>query len=242
MIVGRASIVLLIPFLVTGKSDAQTHFIFTSNTGNNATVGIPTSASPGINGVPLSAGDEIGAFTPEGLCVGATVWNGANTSITVWGDNDQTTQVDGIKSGEQIVYRIWSKATEKEYDDVGVAYSEGDGIYGPDKIFVIDSLEASSVTSVLRRESTALSFDLSQNSPNPFNPTTVIRYELPRAGFVVLEVYDLLGKKVGCPIEGYQSAGNHAVDFNASSLPSGIYFYRLAMQSLSLVRKMAVIK
>lgn len=136
----------ILALLIPRVSRAQTHFIFTSNTGNNATVGVPLSSNPNIEGAPLSNGDEIGAFTPEGLCVGAAVWNGANSAITVWGDNDQTQTVDGIKSGEQIHYRVWKKSTNVEYANVAVTYSQGDGIYAADKIFVLSTLTASSST------------------------------------------------------------------------------------------------
>ena len=69
-----AFIMLVLSFIGT-NAFAQTHFTFTSITGNNATVGIPAGVNPNINGIPLEIGDEIGAFTPAGLCVGATVWN-----------------------------------------------------------------------------------------------------------------------------------------------------------------------
>jgi hypothetical protein len=120
----------------------QTHFAFTSNTGNNATVGIPASVNPTINGTPLASGDEIGAFTPAGLCVGATVWSGAATYITVWGDNDLTPAVDGIAGGEQISYRVWDQSTNTEYTSVSVSYSQGSGNYSANGIYVLASLSA----------------------------------------------------------------------------------------------------
>jgi hypothetical protein len=120
----------------------QTHFAFTSNTGNNATVGIPASVNPTINGTPLASGDEIGAFTPAGLCVGATVWSGAATYITVWGDNDLTPAVDGIAGGEQISYRVWDQSTNTEYTSVGVSYLQGNGNYSANGIYVLSSLSA----------------------------------------------------------------------------------------------------
>jgi hypothetical protein len=130
--------------LISTEAASQTpvHFTFTSNTGNNATVGIPTSANPSINGTPLASGDEIGAFTPAGLCVGATVWSGAPTYITVWGDNDLTPAVDGIAGGEQISYRVWDQSTNTEYTSVSVSYSQGNGNYSSNSIYVLSSLSA----------------------------------------------------------------------------------------------------
>ncbi|HWP82728.1 MAG TPA: fibronectin type III domain-containing protein [Bacteroidota bacterium] len=121
---------------------AQTHFRFTSNTGNNATVAVPITANPNINGAPLVAGDEIGAFTPLGLCVGAIAWNEVNGAITVWGDNDQTPEVDGIQGGERIHYRVWKRSTNTEFAGVSVTYSRGDGTYTPNGLYVLSSLNA----------------------------------------------------------------------------------------------------
>jgi hypothetical protein len=137
--------VLVVASILTSTGAAgQTpvHFTFTSNTGNNATVGIPTSVNPNINGTPLAGGDEIGAFTPAGLCVGATVWSGAATYITVWGDNDLTPAVDGIAGGEQISYRVWDQSTNTEYTSVSVSYSQGNGNYSANGIYVLSSLSA----------------------------------------------------------------------------------------------------
>jgi hypothetical protein len=135
-----ASFALTIVVSFTAKG--QTHFHYTSNTGNNATVAVPTTANPDIGGAPLASGDEIGAFTPDGLCVGAVVWNGANAVITVWGDNDQTSEVDGIRSGEQVSYHIWQQSTNTEYISVNVAYLQGNGVYSANAIYILSSLSA----------------------------------------------------------------------------------------------------
>ena len=138
----RAKLIVIITVLFVCAARAQTHFVYTANTGNNATIGIPLSANPTIGNVPLSNGDEIGAFTSAGLCAGAVVWKDTNAVLTVWGDNDQTVTVDGMATGEQIYYRIWQRSTNIEYDVVNATYSQGDGKYGADKIFVLASLGA----------------------------------------------------------------------------------------------------
>lgn len=86
-------------------------------------------------------------------------------------------------------------------------------------------------------------FSLSQNYPNPFNPTTTIAYELPVAGKVDLRIYDILGREVITLINREQTAGKYKVTFDASSLSSGIYFYRLAAESGYIsVKKMILLK
>jgi hypothetical protein len=86
------------------------------------------------------------------------------------------------------------------------------------------------------------SFTLFQNYPNPFNPTTVINYQLSMNSEVTLKVYDVLGRLVNTLIGERQTAGAHSVTFNASSLSSGVYFYRLVAGSYVETKKMILIK
>jgi Secretion system C-terminal sorting domain len=85
-------------------------------------------------------------------------------------------------------------------------------------------------------------FFLFQNYPNPFNPTTVINYQLPRNTLVLLEVYDVLGRKVKTLVNEPQSAGAHTVTFNAGGLSTGVYFYRLTAGGFVEAKKLMVIK
>jgi hypothetical protein len=81
-------------------------------------------------------------------------------------------------------------------------------------------------------------YQLAQNSPNPFNPTTTIRFETPTAGHVKVAVYNLRGEMVRTLINGEVAAGYHHITFDASGLASGIYFYRLEAGSFTAMRKM----
>ena len=76
-------------------------------------------------------------------------------------------------------------------------------------------------------------FELHQNFPNPFNPTTAIQFDLPATGFVTLKVYTMLGQEAFTLIDNHQyEAGVNKVSFDASGLTSGVYFYRLTVQSI----------
>jgi hypothetical protein len=85
-------------------------------------------------------------------------------------------------------------------------------------------------------------FALFQNYPNPFNPSTVISYQLSSNNFVTIKVYDVLGREVETLVNERQTAGSHSVAFNAASLPSGVYFYRLQVGSYSKTMKLLLLK
>ncbi len=87
-----------------------------------------------------------------------------------------------------------------------------------------------------------LQYELSQNYPNPFNPSTTIKYQIPKAGNVKLTVFNILGEVVSVLIDRYEETGVYSISFNASTLKSGIYFYKLESANFIQVKKMSLIK
>ncbi|MBI5809374.1 MAG: T9SS type A sorting domain-containing protein, partial [Ignavibacteriales bacterium] len=85
-------------------------------------------------------------------------------------------------------------------------------------------------------------FILEQNYPNPFNPATTIKYSIPVSQFVMLKVYDVLGKEIATLINKEQEAGNYVVEFNGSSLASGIYLFKLQTNNFVETKKMVLAK
>ena len=85
-------------------------------------------------------------------------------------------------------------------------------------------------------------FSLFQNYPNPFNPVTKINFDLPNNSFVVLKIYDILGKEVKTLINEKLNAGTYSVDWNAADFPSGVYIYRITAGNNIDTRKMLLIK
>jgi hypothetical protein len=83
---------------------------------------------------------------------------------------------------------------------------------------------------------------LHQNYPNPFNPSTTIRFALPNAGQTTLKVFNLLGQEMATLVNGVMPSGVHTASFNASSLSSGIYFFRIESGSFRAVKKMMLVK
>ncbi|MBK8553819.1 MAG: T9SS type A sorting domain-containing protein [Ignavibacteria bacterium] len=85
-------------------------------------------------------------------------------------------------------------------------------------------------------------YQLHQNYPNPFNPATSIKFEIPSSGNVSLKVYDQLGSEIKTLTEGYKPAGAYEVNFNAEGLSSGVYYYTMISGSVSLTKKMLLIR
>jgi hypothetical protein len=85
-------------------------------------------------------------------------------------------------------------------------------------------------------------YQLNQNYPNPFNPSTTIKYSIPIAGLVTLTVFNILGEQVKTLINQEMPAGNYTVQFNASSLASGIYLYRIQAGSFVQTKKMILLR
>ena len=86
-------------------------------------------------------------------------------------------------------------------------------------------------------------FELSQNYPNPFNPDTRIEFQLPKDGNMNLSVYDVNGKLVTTIYNGFRSSGFYTVNFNASNLASGVYYYKIVLDNIpGKVMKMIVLK
>ncbi len=98
------------------------------------------------------------------------------------------------------------------------------------------------ITGVASPTAPPSTFALNQNYPNPFNPATTISYQLSAVSNVTLKIYDVLGREVATLVNERQNAGNHTVVFDASLLPSGVYFYTVRFGGMSLTKKMVLMK
>lgn len=97
-------------------------------------------------------------------------------------------------------------------------------------------------TSTEDRAGIPTGFSLNQNYPNPFNPTTNISFNIPNNGEVKLEVFNIQGQRVATLVDGFRSAGEYSVTFDAANLASGIYTYRLSTENSVQVKSMVLIK
>jgi hypothetical protein len=129
----------------------------------------------------------------------------------------------------------------KKYRFVDVDLTAGNYTY---RLKQVDFNGTYSYSDVVNVDVTSLpiQFELAQNYPNPFNPSTTIKFSIPQSSNVTLKIFNTLGQEVSTLINQNMESGVHTINFDASQLNSGIYFYRLDADQFSQVRKMTLIK
>ncbi len=177
-----------------------------------------------INPVPVLTTDGLLATLFVSVAGGATPATAAIDSVCV----------DSVSGDSGPSVRLWKK--------IHATDQTGTVVYMPG--FAAGEVVVTVTTGIEDKSKPALpnSFSLAQNFPNPFNPSTVIEFVLPQAGYVKLEVFNILGQKARSLVDRRMGAGRHQVRFDAGHLPSGIYFYRLSHGVSKLTRKMVLIK
>jgi hypothetical protein len=135
-------------------------------------------------------------------------------------DAAQFIAVDG-SGNVYITGYSWGSGTSSDY--ATIKYSQPNGIH--------------QISNEVPKE-----FSLSQNYPNPFNPSTNIKFQIPAGGFILLTVYDILGRKAAVLVNEKLSAGTYEVKWDASNYPSGVYFYKLSSGGFSKTMKMVLLK
>ncbi len=103
-------------------------------------------------------------------------------------------------------------------------------------------LTYSPCTTEIEDEDEQVNYKLNQNYPNPFNPSTIIRYQLPFESKVILNIYNILGNNVATLVDEIQSSGEKFIEWQASDMPSGVYFYRLQAGTFSETKKLILLK
>ncbi len=127
------------------------------------------------------------------------------------------------------------------YDAGGDAAAVWIGQDGANKRLYMDRLSA--VTGISNNgNSIPENYSLGQNYPNPFNPVTKINFSIPVNGLVTLKVFDVLGREVASLVDKQMNAGSFTVNFDASRLSSGVYFYRLTSGEFTDIKKLMLVK
>ena len=170
--------------------------------------------------------------------------NLSNNTKGIAFNNGKVIVGDGLK-----IIDVSNPANPKELDSSDVCGDVNEIVLDDKYIYVADGTDGlfifqynGLISSVADGDFSHYSFDLQQNYPNPFNPSTTISYSIPESGLVQLSIYNILGQQVASLINKEQSKGNYKVEFDASSLASGIYFYKLQTESHSETKKFVLMK
>lgn len=189
-----------------------------------------STISLGLNGLPSGSFVEKVSYNSS-----ADTWEGSyddkivvlNTNTNQW---DEIAQLQNYVPG---LTRIGSSNNSSSFGaDILLVATLGGGLYASasavgisdDKKIIIDE------------------FKLEQNYPNPFNPLTSIRYSIPKAAFVSIKIYNLVGEEIATIVNEVKSAGNYQIKFNALGLTNGIYFYKLQAGNFTETKKMVLLK
>lgn len=235
-------------FFAKGKDGSimQGPFVYYFTTGSSfpsATVsGTVLSGTTGV-----SPQNSIVALSTTTLNGSGGNGGNSNPNFVAWANvnNDGTFTIPYVPNG--ILYPVAAKDVDLDgqikpelgVDVAAIADSitiTGSSVTGVILTFMRTTVSVAEVLPVLSE------FSLAQNYPNPFNPTTIIQYQLPRDGVVKITVFDALGREIQTVVNEFKSSGSYSVEFNAGTLPSGVYFYRLEAGSFASTKKLILMK
>ncbi|MBN8584443.1 MAG: T9SS type A sorting domain-containing protein [Ignavibacteria bacterium] len=153
--------------------------------------------------------------------------------------NTAGTTFNGTAGNQQFIFTYKIDPVWKDTSLITIAFIQNDN-----NKEVLNSGKGSFSTVGINNNNTGIpaAYSLSQNYPNPFNPVTNINFSLPNSSDVKLAVYDMLGQQVALLANGKFDAGSYTIDFDASQLTSGIYFYTLSAGSFKETKKMVIVK
>ena len=197
----------------------------------------------------LELGNEIAVFCGD-VCVGATVYEGNDLmQINAWEDNALTPQIiDGFTLGEDIRFVYWNGEGDV---DLNVDFVHDFPGWDDSGTFIHEGLTGVEITTALANDAETLLpsvLALHKNYPNPFNPVTMINYNLPNDALVSMTIYSILGEEVRTLVSGSMIAGYHAIEWNGKDnsqqiLPTGVYIYQLVVDGAVVnTRKMVLMK
>ena len=198
------------------------------NTGNNMTIGIPVSAW----NLEPQVGDEVGVFNTKEQLIGSAVYEGEHLAITVWGNDQTSEKEDGAEEGTDLIIRYFNSASGSDQIIEVLNWEEGNGLYTQNGIAIIGKL------AIVENNNYALL----QNIPNPFNSITEIQFNIPETADVEISIYNAIGDKVEELVSRSFETGYHSIQFDASKLPAGNYFYRMTANGFVDTKAMNIVK
>ena len=161
------------------------------------------------------------------------------------GDAIEWTNLDGVMHSATSDNGVWDSGLLAQNESYTYTFSlEGDYPYHCSlHSFMMDTIVVSNVTGISDLPSALPDrFEMAQNYPNPFNAETAIEYALPSDSHVRIDIYNLLGQNIETLVDDTRPAGYHQVVWNASDVPTGVYFYRIVAGNYMQTRKMLLVK
>jgi len=191
----------------------------------------------------------IPTLTVSPLYIGVNSSSG-NGSFTVANTTGGTMNWSAISNSNWI--NIVSGSSGTNNGTINISYQTNNGGYRVGTITVTSTgafgspqsveVRQSQIVNVEDQELIPIKFMLYQNYPNPFNPTTIISYDLPSSEYVMLKIYDLLGREIMTPVHEYKTAGRYNITLNAKDIPSGILIYKIDAGNYHSSRKLILLK
>ena len=182
-------------------------------------------------------GDEIAVYDSEKNMVASTAWRPeqeGHTGLAIWGDDEMTSSKEGMIKGERFSIVLFDKSADTMTELAVDKWERGVNVFSKDGVSVVGSISA---TTVLNQD-----LDLFQNVPNPVMDLTNISFYLPQDGKVKLSVSNTLGQEVMTLANEVYSKGMHTINMDASSLSTGVYFYKLVANTQSITKQLTLVK
>ena len=171
-------------------------------------------------------------------------------NAVVYGSLDGIGWVAGTENGVGIIRKTSDDGLNWYSQEMPIIQDLNDITwYGIDNLWVVGAngiilktINGGGVTAVENDNNYIKDFILGQNYPNPFNPNTTIKYTIPKASFVSLKIYDLIGKEIATLVNGEKPIGDYEIEFIGNNLPSGIYLYKMQAGNFSDTKKLILLK
>jgi len=203
------------------------------NTGVNHSLLILNSAWE----VSPELGDEIAIYDSQRNLVASVAWRPeqeGHSGLAIWGDDETTSEKEGMTKGETFSIVLFDKSEDKMSELTVSSWERGDNTFSKDGVSVVGSI---ATTAVISQD-----LELFQNVPNPVLDHTSISFYLPQHGAIRLTVSNALGQEIMTIADTSYQKGMHTVSMDATSLSTGIYFYKLEANNTSLTKQLTLVK
>ena len=203
------------------------------NTGVNHTLLILGSAWE----VSPELGDEIAVYDSERNMVSSIAWRPeqeGHSGLAIWGDDETTSAKEGMTNGETFSIVLFDKSEDKMTALKINRWEQGDNVFAKDGVSIVGSISHNTVL--------VQDLELFQNVPNPVLNITSISFYLTQDGKIKLTVSNTLGQEVLTLSNEEYTKGMHTIAMDASSLSTGVYFYKLEVNNASITKQLTLVK